>query len=70
MPSILLIDDDTQLGPPLAAYFARFDMVLECAVAAGCQYIVTHNVKDFRRSEQLGVKAITPAVFLNLLKEM
>jgi putative PIN family toxin of toxin-antitoxin system len=45
------------------------DMVLECAVAAGCQYIVTHNVKDFRRSEQLGVTAITPGDFLDLLKE-
>lgn len=29
MHRILLIDDDTQLGGPLAAYFARFDMVLE-----------------------------------------
>ncbi len=46
------------------------DMLLESAVAAGCLYIVTHNVKDFRRSEQLGVKAITPADFLQLLKEM
>ena len=32
MHRILLIDDDTQLGPPLAAYFARFDLVLECAL--------------------------------------
>jgi OmpR family response regulator RpaB len=32
MHRILLIDDDTQLGPPLAAYFARFGMVLECAL--------------------------------------
>jgi len=32
MPRILLIDDDTQLGTPLAAYFARFDMVLEQAL--------------------------------------
>ena len=32
MLRILLIDDDAQLGPPLAAYFARFDMVLECAL--------------------------------------
>ena len=32
MHRILLIDDDTQLGGPLAAYFARFDMVLECAL--------------------------------------
>jgi hypothetical protein len=26
MPRILLIDDDEQLGPPLAAYFQRFDL--------------------------------------------
>lgn len=45
------------------------DMVLECAVAAGCSYIVTDNIKDFRRSEQLGVKALTPGEFLKLLKE-
>jgi len=45
------------------------DMVLECAVAAGCAYIVTHNIKDFRRTEQLGVRAITPAEFLKILKE-
>lgn len=31
MPRILLIDDDTELGPPLAAYFQRFDMQLVCA---------------------------------------
>ncbi|MBX3611790.1 MAG: response regulator transcription factor [Hydrogenophaga sp.] len=28
MPRILLIDDDAQLGPPLASYFQRFDMSL------------------------------------------
>ena len=32
MHRILLIDDDTQLGPPLTAYFARFDLALECAL--------------------------------------
>ena len=32
MQRILLIDDDAQLGPPLAAYFARFDFKLECAL--------------------------------------
>ena len=26
------------------------DMVLECAVASGCQYIITHHVKDFKRA--------------------
>ena len=45
------------------------DMVLECAVAAGCSTIVTHNVKDFRQTEQFGVQALTPREFLHLLKE-
>ncbi|MCW5611318.1 MAG: response regulator transcription factor [Rubrivivax sp.] len=31
MPTVLLIDDDEQLGPPLAAYLQRFDFRLECA---------------------------------------
>lgn len=44
------------------------DMVLELAFAAGCRHIVTHNVKDFRGSEQLGVTAITPRDFLNLIR--
>ena len=44
------------------------DMVLECAVASGSQYIVTHNIKDFRRVPELKVQAIKPADFLNLLR--
>lgn len=44
------------------------DMVLECAVASGCEFIVTHNVRDFRRIEELNVRAITPADFLNRLR--
>jgi OmpR family response regulator RpaB len=31
MPRILLIDDDEQLGPPLAAYFQRYELALEQA---------------------------------------
>ncbi|MET0541201.1 MAG: response regulator transcription factor [Variovorax sp.] len=31
MPRILLIDDDEQLAPPLASYFARFDCTLDSA---------------------------------------
>jgi len=45
------------------------DMVLECAVAARCPYIVTHNVKDFKGTERLGVQAVSPSQFLQLLKE-
>lgn len=44
------------------------DMVLECAVASGSQYIVTRNVRDFRRVQELKLQAITPADFLTLLR--
>ena len=44
------------------------DMVLECAVASGCQYIVTHNVNNFRRTLELKVQAIIPAEFLTILR--
>lgn len=44
------------------------DMVLELALAAGCHYIITHNVKDFRGSEELSVAAITPRDFLKLIR--
>ncbi|MGH9873962.1 MAG: PIN domain-containing protein [Pyrinomonadaceae bacterium] len=44
------------------------DMILELAFAAGCRYIVTHNVKDFHGSDELGVAAITPRDFLNMIR--
>jgi putative PIN family toxin of toxin-antitoxin system len=44
------------------------DMVLELALAAECTHIITHNVKDFDGSEQLGVTALTPREFLNLVR--
>jgi putative PIN family toxin of toxin-antitoxin system len=44
------------------------DMVLECAVASGSRFIVTHNIKDFRRVEELKVQAITPGDFLRFLR--
>ncbi len=46
------------------------DMVLECAVASGSRYLVTHNLKDFARIGELGVTAITPANFLALLRSL
>ena len=44
------------------------DMILELAFAAGCRHIVTHNVRDFRGAEQLGVTPISPGDFLNLIR--
>jgi predicted nucleic acid-binding protein len=44
------------------------DLVLELAFAAGCPYVITHNVKDFHGSEQLGVRALSPRGFLRLIR--
>lgn len=44
------------------------DLILELAVAAGCRYIVTHNVRDFRGTEQWGIAPVTPGDFLKLIK--
>jgi predicted nucleic acid-binding protein len=45
------------------------DMILELALAAGCRYIITHNVADFHGSEQLGVTAMSPREFLKLIRK-
>lgn len=43
------------------------DMVLELALAAGTPYIITNNMKDFKGSESLGIRAITAAQALSLI---
>jgi putative PIN family toxin of toxin-antitoxin system len=45
------------------------DMVLEVAVEAQCQFIVTFNTRDFAGIEQFGLQTLTPAQFLALLRE-
>jgi putative PIN family toxin of toxin-antitoxin system len=40
------------------------DMLLELAVEAQCNRIVTFNRRDFRGIEQFGVRAVTPQQFL------
>lgn len=40
------------------------DMVLEVAVTAGVDFIVTHNIKDFSGSEQFGIRVVTPGWFV------
>lgn len=40
------------------------DMVLEAAVAASAEYLVTHNISDFRGAASLGVRVVTPAQLL------
>ena len=46
------------------------DMVLELAVAAGCQYIVTYNLSDFKEAEPFGIQPITPKDFLKMIGEL
>jgi len=48
----------------------RDELVLELAVAAGCHQIITFNGRDFAGSERLGVKAVTPATFLQNLEQL
>ncbi len=40
------------------------DMVLELAVAAGCDAIITHNERDFGPAGRFGIRVLTPSVFL------
>lgn len=45
------------------------DMILELAFAAGCRYIVTHNVRHFVGCDKLGIEPITPGELMRLLKQ-
>jgi putative PIN family toxin of toxin-antitoxin system len=46
------------------------EMVLELAVAGGCDHIVTFNKADFRPASNFGVVVVTPAEFLNTMEEV
>ncbi len=46
------------------------DMVLELAVTANCQYIVTYNVSDFKPARKFGITVITPKEFLQMIGEI
>jgi len=40
------------------------DLILELAVEAECDVIITHNVGDFAGAERFGITAVTPGEFL------
>jgi len=44
------------------------DLVLELAIAANCEAIITHNVRDFVGAHQFGVEVLTPGSFLKQLR--
>jgi putative PIN family toxin of toxin-antitoxin system len=46
------------------------DMVLELAVAAGCDFIVTYNQRDFRGAGRLGIQVATAKEFLQKIGEL
>jgi putative PIN family toxin of toxin-antitoxin system len=41
------------------------DLVLELAVAARCQSIITYNLRDFVGAEEFGVSVLEPGPFLS-----
>lgn len=46
------------------------DMVLELAVTAECDFIVTYNKGDFQGVELFGLRAVTPKEFLQEIGEL
>ncbi len=70
-----LIDYYCLIGKHHSIYFLwrpylrdeKDDMLLELAVKAKCDYIVTYNLRDFRGIEKFNIKAISPPEFLQLI---
>jgi len=46
------------------------DMVLELAVVAGSEHIVTYNKRDFQGVEAFGIETVTAHEFLQLIGEL
>ena len=46
------------------------EMVLELAVKAGCESIITYNTRDFAGVEQFGLKLLKPSEFLCLIGKL
>ena len=44
------------------------DLIVELAVAASCEAVITHNIRDFSGAEQLGIRVLTPGTFLQHLR--
>jgi len=46
------------------------ELVLELAVAARCNYIVTYNQRDFSGAETFGIRVMDPRTFLQAIGEL
>ena len=45
-------------------------MVLELAVGARCDYIISYNQRDFSGADKLGLRVIGPRTFLQEIGEL
>lgn len=46
------------------------ELILDLAVAAQCEYIITHNQKDFIGTERFGIQVLDPKSFLQEIGEL
>ena len=46
------------------------DMVLEVAIAADCDFLVTFNRRDFSEAAQFGIRVVTPQQFLEQIGKL
>lgn len=46
------------------------DLVLDAAVAGGCDFVVSFNERHLRTARELGIEVITPAELLKLIGEI
>jgi putative PIN family toxin of toxin-antitoxin system len=44
------------------------DMILDLAVRANCQHIITYNTRDFSGDNKFGIKALTAQEFLKTIE--
>ena len=73
-----LIDSLCALGKRHEIYFMwrptlrdpNDEMVLELAVSAQCNYIITYNKKDFAGCDKFGIKLLSPKEFLQMIGEI
>jgi putative PIN family toxin of toxin-antitoxin system len=73
-----VIDAVCALATPHKIYFLwrpylrdrKDELVLELAVAARCNYIITYNQRDFRGAEMFGICLCDPRAFLQAIGEL
>ncbi len=56
-------------GQRRKSYNPYDDHILELAVAASADFIITFNTKDFDGTEKFGIRVIEPDKFLNIIGE-